>query len=186
MPGVSRPPLEEPARRDALARACRSSRDCGQNPVDGESFLGLRPSYKFLPSSPFTSTVDAPGRIGTVSMTRKAKAVWIGFLAPVIMLWVWALVASAVIGGCDERDHAASLPYRAPPPGGLGSALRQVWPSLSAKRQPANSRERKRLSKVAARAVRQRTAQWWPRPQARDLRERGYEHATADRRYGVP
>jgi len=34
-------------------------------------------------------------------MIRKAKAVWIGFLAPVIMLWVWALVASAVIGRSD-------------------------------------------------------------------------------------
>ena len=40
-------------------------------------------------------------------MTRKAKAVWIGFVAPVIMLWAWALVASLVIGRSDLLSKPA-------------------------------------------------------------------------------
>ena len=44
------------------------------------------------------------GGMGTVSMTRKAKAFWIGSLAPVITLWVWVFVAW-VLGGFLAMDY---------------------------------------------------------------------------------
>ncbi len=44
-------------------------------------------------------------------MTRKAKAVWIGFLAPVpvITLWVWTFVSSAVSGQTHPALEGSSI-----------------------------------------------------------------------------
>ncbi len=37
----------------------------------------------------------------TVPMTRKGKAFWIGFLAPVVLLWVWTFISAASVFTSD-------------------------------------------------------------------------------------